>query len=501
MKKTKFMTRVAAVVFALAILFAMSVPAWAEGEATLTGGEVGGYTQPDEQNLDNKVIKIAKEITAFNPDETLIYGPSITYTYTVAPGTANVDITDATSDHNSGLATSTKTIAGITTNVVVNNGSAGNATNAVGTLAWTNADILEANTVANGGAANTKYFTVDFTSVVFTQPGVYRYTITETPAANAADYAAAGITETTGSRVRYLDVYVMRSASFNAAHDGTNGHEYVAGDWKVYGYVCVYNDSTAIVDGDTNNAVKTNGFVAGTTNGSTAVPADQYHTYNLTLGKTLSGDATMNSHKFPFDATWTAGLATGTFQFIVEETGTAQVALKTAQTATTTVNGTAVAADTLYKVGNANAVGTADKDGTPSIANGGTVKYIGIPNGTKVTVTETNDVTGTTYATTATEAVGSGSAAAVDFDGNSTAVLSTNSQTATMDPNDTAVYAQSVAPTADSNVAIQYTNTLSIISPTGLAFRIAPYALMLAAGVSLIVLFIKRKENDATDTI
>ena len=69
-----------------------------------------------------------------------------------------------------------------------------------------------------------------------------------------------------------------------------------------------------------------------------------------------------------------------------------------------------------------------------------------------------------------------------------------------MDPTDTAVYAQATAPTPDNNVAIQFTNALSIISPTGLAFRVAPYVLMLAAGVSLIVLFAKRK-HETTDMI
>ncbi len=474
MKKTKFMTRLAAVVFALAILFAMSVPAFAAQD--LTNGEVGGYTTADTQNVDDKVINLKKEITVYNPDEALVYGPAITYTYQIEPasGTELVTITDEVRDHASNLATTTTALAGVTTGVTMTGTSAD-------TIAWTNADILNASTT---GTANYKDLTIDFSNVVFTAPGVYRYKITET----ATSYITSGVTDGGISNVRYLDVYVMRSASYT---DGT-----AATQWKVYGYVCVNSDSatTAITPSSAVNTVKTNGFVDTNTAENTST-ADEYRTYNLTLGKTLSGDDTMNSHKFPFDATWTAGSATGTFQFIVEETGTAQVASKTAQTATTTVNGATVAADTLYKVGGADAVGTTDKDGTPSIANGGTIKYIGIPNGTKVAVTENNDVMGTTYATTATD-----NSAAVAFTGG-TAVLSSDSKTATMDPNDTAIYAQAAAPTNDTNVAIQFTNALSIISPTGLAFRIAPYALMLAAGVSLIVLFIKRKENDATDMI
>lgn len=454
----------------------------------LTGGEVGGYTQADTQNVNDKVVNIQKEITVFNPDETLIYGPAFTYTYTVTPGTASVSITDQTTDHASSLATTSNTLAGITTGVKINGGTSGDASSATGTLAWTNADILDA---TSSGTANIKTFSIDFGDVVFTQPGVYRYTITETPAANNAGYATAGITETTGSRVRYLDVYVMRSEAFTPLSDSKTS--YVKDDWRIYGYVCLYNDNDAITpDGDTTTtgAVKTSGFISGT-NGTSTVTADQFHTYNLTLGKTLSGDATMNNHKFPFDAAWTAGTATGTFQFIVEETGTAS-ATKTAQAATTSVNGTTVAADTLYKVGGADAVGPADKDGTPLIANGGTIKYIGIPNGTKVTVTETNDVAGTTYATTGTETIGSGSAADIVWTGG-TSAKSTDNKIATMNQTNTAIYAQASAPTADSNVAIQVTNTLSIISPTGYVSRFAPYALILVAGIVLLIVAKKRK--------
>ena len=72
-----------------------------------------------------------------------------------------------------------------------------------------------------------------------------------------------------------------------------------------------------------------------------------------------------------------------------------------------------------------------------------------------------------------------------------------------MDPSDTAVRVQgaddstpdtAVVPTAGKNVDIMFTNTLSIISPTGVAFRVAPYVLMLCAGMAL-VLITRRREN------
>ena len=472
MKKMSVLKKICALTSATVMVVGLSATAMAAVD--LTGGEVGGYTSPDTPNVDDKVINLKKEITAYNPDEALIYGPAITYTYGIvgASGTELVQITDDPSDHDSGLATSTTALAGITTGVSMT----GTSSN---TIAWTNADILEASST---GTANYKDLVVSFANVVFTQPGVYRYKITET----ANSYTTSGVTDGGNSNTRYLDVYVMRSDSYT---DGST-----AAQWKVYGYVCI-NSTDAESAISPSSTFKTNGFVDTDTTGGVST-ADEYRTYNLTLGKTLTGDTTMNSHKFPFDATWTAGAATGTFQFIVEETGTAS-ATKTPQAATTTVNGTAVAADSLYKVGIADAVGAADKDGTPLIANGGTVKYIGIPNGTKVTVTETNDVTGTTYATTATETIGSGSASAIEWTGG-TSVKSADNKTATMDMGDTAIYVQAAAPTADSNVTIQVTNDLSIISPTGYVVRFAPYMILMGLGAVVLVVFksTRREEED-----
>ena len=483
-------SRVSALILALMLVLSLSATAFAAEDLTNGVNGASDFTT-DNPTAQDKAVNIKKELTVFNPDETFVYGPAFTYTYTVTPGDADKAITDAASQHASGLATSTTTIAGITTNVTVNSGTAGNATSAAGTLAWTNADILDA---AVAGAANCKNVVIDFSNVVFTQPGVYRYVITETPAAADSSYAAAGITEGSGTRVRYLDVYVMRSSDYGKDANGDPSDANRAGWWMIYGYVCFYNNTNIDAADLSTTPIKTNGFVSGTSNGSTAVTADQYHTYNLTVGKTLVGDSSMESHKFPFDATWAnpTGSASGTFQYIVETTGTAEVT-KTDVAATTSVNSTAVAAH--MTVGGASAVSTQDKDGTPLIANGATVKYIGIPQAAYATVTETNDVTGTTYTTTATETIGSAAATDVVFTAASTAVLSTDSKTATTDQGDTAVYAESSTPTADSNYAVQFTNKLAVISPTGYVARIAPYALMLAVGIVFFILMRRRREQ------
>ena len=414
-----------------------------------------------------------------------------------------VTITDDTTDHTSGLATTTQALGGVTTGVTVtgqdNDGTTKNA------IRWLNTDILDASST---GTANYKNLTIDFSTVVFTGPGVYRYKITET----ASAYTTSGVTDGSINAVRYLDVYVMRSSSFNAEHDGTSGHEFVADDWKIYGYVCIAEESVATNAGGTTavttSTTKTNGFVDTDSSTSTST-ADEYRTYNLTIGKTLSGDTTMNSHKFPFDATWTAGDATGSFRFAVE-VANATVAT-TSQTATNTVNGTAVnAGDLLYTYDTTNtaeyALTSADKDGSPSIATGGTVKYIGIPNGTMVTVTETNDVAGTTYSTRVYADTYTTTYTApttqVGFTGGTAEKGNEKSITnalATTDQGDTATYAQGTAPTAGNNQAILFTNTLALISPTGVMMRVAPYALMLGAGILLLVLARRHRKATAAE--
>ena len=445
MKKT--FKKLGALIISAVMVLSLSATLFADGEASLTGGEVGGFTTPDTPVVQSKKVKIQKELTAYNVDGLNVYAPTITYTYAIAPGSANVSITDEITDHNPQGAVTKTTIAGITTNVTMT-GTAAN------TIAWTPADTL---TTSTGGTANYKDLVIDFTNVVFTAPGVYRYTITET----AATYATSGVTETknlateaAGSHVRYLDVYVVASESFT---DGT-----LASDWDIYGYVCLLEDEAITPDGDTTTtgAVKTNGFVAATNDGST-INADSYYTFNVTVSKTLTGDNANKSHEFPIHVDFTNAAVTDNVKLNAAVTGNATDYTHTA-------------------------AGASSLDGLAKIADGGSIKYIGIPCGTQVEVYETNDVTYVTYKTTVTVDGTAGTAKNI---------------TSTSTPSDFVAYnvanynslnGQITTTTAhvddDVSHTIAITNVYQTISPTGVIVRTAPYILLLGAGVSLFVL-------------
>ena len=289
-------------------------------------------------------------------------------------------------------------------------------------IKWESAEEVDASAA---GAANAKSFTIDFSAVNFPGAGVYRYTLTE-----SAVYAGTGVTDS-GSHTRYLDVYVKDSN-------------------VIYGYVLstVGGDIDGAAESD---AQKTVGFVNANGNA-----ADRYYTTNLTVSKTLVGDSAKNNNPFPFHVNVTAAAVT-------------KAQIKTAKSGTATVTATSLG----------DAALNGQKDESVTIANGGSVSFIGIPAGTTIEVKEQNNVAGTTY--TSSYSV-DGAAAA----GEKNIYKDEWSETASVTTADEETSAHTIA----------FTNTLALISPTGVVLRVAPYALMLAAGIVLLVLSRKRRASE-----
>lgn len=412
----RILRKVASIFIATTMVVAMGVSAFAApiGDDGIKEGNTLG------DPIDTS-ITLYKGLKFYNPDETSIQAPNISYSYTIAAGDADKRITD-----DQGVSVLTK--AGVNANSVTINSSA---------VAWTDADTV---TASSGGAEDIKAFTLDFANVTFSAAGVYRYVITETP--NPGDPATAGVTRVTGyETTRYLDVYVKEDNN----------------TFIIYGFVCFANQLGHMDDKNAKNvaqAVKTKGFVDAKDSGD-PYTADAYYTYNVTVGKELVNDTEHNDNKFPFTVTFSNSTITQNIKLSSDISGTADLQ---AELASASINGL---------------------ESTANIAHGATVKYIGIPCGTTVDVFETNNVSTAAYTSKCEDA-------------DTTAaekVISLNE-----DSNTASVVCPANA--AGTSKTVTFTNTLALISPTGVAMAILPFVILLGFGIGFMVLgTTKRKEE------
>ena len=453
------MKKIWAAVLALMIL-AMSVSAFASDTTLDANGEQGVFQAVDTPVAQDKVLVLEKELKVYNLNESEVNAPTITYEYKIAKGSAGKSVTDNADKHAANQSVTAPTKEGIVAGVTIT-GTAANE------ISFTTADKMAANT---DGASNKKYLSISFENVVFKGAGIYRYEITE-DLKDGFSYDNTGVTETTGTHVRYVDVYVKPAETFN------NGS--TAAEWDIYGFTCFYKDEDITDSDKTKNAVKTTGFVDGTSNGSTKVLADQYYTYNLTISKTVVGDNYAKAnHKFPFTVILTNSDITNNIK----------------------LNATAGSGVTEYDfLTTANK--PSDIKGVLSIKDvddNNSIKLIGIPMGTDVEVYETNDVAGTTYqVTTIKDGVEPGTVDAMVISGTRPTSAVAQAATKANDQSTKSVIDTTKNADDDNAHTIAITNTLVTISPTGVVLRIAPYIMILAAGI--ILLLVSRRRKTAQD--
>ena len=306
-------------------------------------------------------------------------------------------------------------------------------------ISWTNTEKINA---SSAGIANKKELTIDLSGINFQAAGVYRYKITET--CSDTDKAAASVTEGTIAQVRYLDVYV-RDPKAGTTETG----------FQIYGYVLFENNndinanSVDSADDSVKKAVKTEGFVATTGPDGSTLSADSYYTYNVSVTKKLENDSANSTHEFPFQIDF-AKAASGNFNL--------------------------VASDTTDPVAMATSINR-------KIADGNSVKFSGIPCGTTVDIIETNDITTVAYKVTTTGA-----------DTNITDKLVNGNETT----GDDAVVINSTAGQSGEFKKVTFTNTLELISPTGVAMAVLPFVILLGFGVCfMVVSTTKRSEEQA----
>ena len=182
------------------------------------------------------------------------------------------------------------------------------------------------------------------------------------------------------------------------------------------------------------------------------------------------------THAFPFTVIFTNAAVTQS------------VDISSATTGTTTPTGFVDPA--------AAALSDDDTRGVVFIKDGASVKYIGIPNGTSVEVYETNDMTGVIYqVTTALTGTATKTDNSVSWDDKPTVAVA---QAAEKEAFQSTKATITTTPDVDDDnaYAVAVTNRLLTISPTGVSLRVAPYALMLCAGL-LLVFFSRRRKAKA----
>ena len=194
--------------------------------------------------------------------------PAITFNYTIAPGTA---VAADTANNKPAI------IAGVGTPTI------GSASFASGETAYTTVHGTDEITLDSGEKYAKKTVTVDFPNVNFSQPGIYRYVITEST--NDDNKAVSYDTQTSGTaRTRYLDVYVIDNN----------------GALEVSEYVM--HTTADVVEAATSPAPdKSSGFV------------NEITSHDFTFGKEVTGNQGSKDKYFLFELVITGAQANTTY--------------------------------------------------------------------------------------------------------------------------------------------------------------------------------------------
>ena len=251
-------------------------------------------------------------------------------------------------------------------------------------------------------------FNLDFTQVQFPAPGIYRYVLTEVQ-------GSLGAMTYDDSR-KYVDVYVINDTE--------------EGSLKVQGYIV--HDAE-----DSDFSYNTGSELGMAVTGKSEGFVNELETVDLTLSKVLTG----NQANF-----------SDTFQFTISVTlpdGASDVAY-TIKKVVDTVSGDVT-------------LTTESGSGTASVMLGHNAKIEidGLPKGTKVTITETQN----------------GSYSASYVVGQEASVTANATGEITM----------------NSNTDVVFTNTLEGIIPTGVLLTIAPFAGLMLVGLVGVLVMMKKK--------
>lgn len=380
-------------------------------------------------------IPLVKSIVFTNANGSKVYEPNITFEYTVSPATEVTDGTQTVTDKDNKVAH-------------VYKGPEQGVTGT--TISFTSAK--EAVSTSNTGVEveETGNLTVDISK--FTHAGIYRYVITE----KAIDVTEKGLTARNDNytNTRYLDVYIK---------NGTSGLE-------MYGAV-IFKSSNAGKEDINTEYKKTTGFEPSVEDNLKAdTDVDQYVTYDIEVEKKVAGSLGDKTHPFPFYASITN-------------------TIKGAKYTYTPVGGTAAAevipdSATIVK-------GTDNKNSDLTLTDSQSFKFVGVPSAQEssdlsIAIKEYNDTYDAYTVTVKAENDATEEANKISVTGTPMDALKGSATLSTFD----------IKAYDSANQKITVTNTLDEISPTGVVLRVAPYALILGAGIALLLISRKRKATE-----
>lgn len=437
----KNLKKISALVLAVVMVMAMGTMAFADDDNVYTGVDQTEATSVSGTTS----IPLNKTIVIFNTDDnTTVREPDITFSYALA----KVDSTAADG------AQLSSTVSDGTNTVRVYNGVP-SAVTAPTAITYSQSNTVSATTKGFEDEKTTN-ITVDPTA--FPHAGIFRYVITET--SNPVSVADRGLEAHTASydSTRYLDIYIYNP-------DGST-HTTQWMEAAVIFKTQVTTSGSEGTDNITTTFEKTTGFepgtdgTPGTTDFTNDATVDRYFTYNLDVTKAITGTLADKTHDFPFQIAITGALANAV---------TVDVTNSSASPANTTLS-----------------VSTTVANDTAALRDGETYSVTGLPKGTTVTVTEYND-TVDVYKLTTSFAGTTSTATQSNADEGTTEATATGETGVLINSGD----ATNVK--ADTKTVLTFTNDLAEISPTGVVMRVAPYALILAAGVVLLMLSKKRR--------
>ena len=442
------------IVLALAMIFALTVPAMADNDNVYKGSNQTEATS----FAGNNAIPLNKTVVIFNTDDnTQVREPDITFSYAIA-------IVDSSAAEGAQLSS---TVSDGTNTVRVYNGVMGGAVTNPNNIVYSHSNSVAATTK---GFEDEKTTDIGVDPTLFPHAGIFRYVITES---SSVTPQSVGMEEHTGNydATRYLDIYI-----YNPDYDAVTNPSGHTNLWMA-GAVLFKNTTTsggtAPKDAITTTTEKTTGFepgedgTPGTTDFTNDETVDRYFTYNLKVTKKITGTLADAKHDFPFEIKVRDSLTHGIEADFDYTTGGA--AYDGSAPATFTVTST----DYVLK---------------PKMSDGEFIIIKGLPKGTTVDVKEKNDTvdeykysTAFTAGTTSTATVTTPTALSkTGFVGEEAIKIDSNSTTVK----------------ADKTTEVIFTNDLDEISITGITLRVAPFAAMAGAGVLFLAISKKSKKEE-----